>query len=63
MYCNCQSIGDVRASDDAIIDPFEIMESCLQRLDISTKIQPMPAMAEIFMKILIEVLSTLALQT
>ena len=39
------------------------MESFLQRLEIYTKIPPTPAMTEILLKILIELLSTLALVT
>ena len=58
-----QAIKDVSASYDALIDLFEFMESFLRRLDIYTKIPPTPAMAEILLKILIELLSTLALGT
>jgi len=60
---NCQAIKDVSASYDALIDLFEFMESFLRRLDIYTNIPPTPAMTEILLKILIELLSTLALGT
>lgn len=39
------------------------MESFLRRLDIYTKIPPTPAMTEILLKILIELLSALAIGT
>ncbi|KAF8266573.1 hypothetical protein EI94DRAFT_1701648 [Lactarius quietus] len=57
------SIKDVSASYDALIDLFEFMESFLQRLDIYANIPPTAAMTEILLKILIELLSTLALVT
>jgi replicative DNA helicase len=52
-------IGDY----DALIDLLEMIEHFLNRLDICTKIPPTVAMTEIIVKILVELLSTLALAT
>jgi len=58
-----QAIKDVSASYDALVDLFESTENFLRRLDIYTKIPPTTAMNEIIVKILVELLSTLALAT
>jgi hypothetical protein len=50
-------------SHDALIDLLEPMESFLKRLDIYTRIPPTPAMDELVAKIIVEVISTLALAT
>jgi hypothetical protein len=39
------------------------MEHFLKRLDIYTKVPPTPAMTELVVKIMVEILSTLALAT
>ncbi|KAH9034816.1 hypothetical protein EDB85DRAFT_959522 [Lactarius pseudohatsudake] len=57
------AIKDVSASYDALVDLFESTENFLRRLDIYTKIPPTTAMTEIIVKILVELLSTLALAT
>ena len=56
-----QAIKDISASYDALIDLFESFENFLRRLDIYTKIPSTTAMSEIVVKILIELLSTIAL--
>ena len=61
-YC-AQAIKDVSASYDALIDLFESTENFLRRLDIYSKIPPTTVMTEIIVKILVELLSTLALAT
>ena len=58
---HCQTIKDVSASYDALLDLFESFESFLARLDIYTKIPSTTAMTEIVVKILIELLSTISL--
>ena len=58
-----QAIKDVSASYDALVDLFESTENFLRRLDIYIKIPPTTAMTQIIVKILIELLSTLALAT
>jgi hypothetical protein len=45
------------------VDLLESIEHFLTRLDIYTKVPPTPAMTEIVVKILVELLSTLALVT
>ena len=48
---------------DALADIFESIEHFLIRLDIYTKIPPTPALDEIVVKIIVELVSTLALAT
>ena len=58
-----QAAKDVSASYDALVDLFESIERFLCRLDIYTKVPLTEAMTHIIKKIMIEVLSTLALAT
>ena len=44
---------------DALVDLLESIEHFLNRLDIYTRIPPTPAMDEIVVKILVELISTL----
>jgi len=53
----------VIANYNAIVDLLESIEHFLKRLDIYTKIPPTPAMDEILIKIMVELVSTLALAT
>ncbi|KAH8994011.1 hypothetical protein EDB92DRAFT_1944287 [Lactarius akahatsu] len=57
------AIKDISASYDALVDLFESTENFLRRLDIYTKIPSTTAMTEIVVKILVELLSTIALAT
>ena len=50
-------------SYDLLVNLFESIENFLRRLEIYTKITPTDAMTEIIVKILVELLSTLALAT
>ncbi|KAF8494340.1 hypothetical protein F5888DRAFT_1890923, partial [Russula emetica] len=54
---------DVRASQDTLIDIFERMENFFQRLEIYTNVSPTPEMIDIIVKIMVEVLSILAIAT
>jgi len=54
---------DVRASQDTLIDIFERMENFFQRLEIYTNVSPTPEMINIIMKIMVEVISVLAIAT
>jgi hypothetical protein len=54
---------DVRASQDTLIDIFERMENFFQRLEIYTNVSPTPEMMNIIVKIMVEVLSILAVAT
>jgi hypothetical protein len=54
----------VRASYDTLVDVFECIENFLSRLKIYTEIEePTPAMTEMMIKIMVELLSVLALAT
>jgi hypothetical protein len=64
--------GDIKVSQgfksvsddlDALVDLLESIEHFLKRLDIYTTVPPTPAMTEIVVKIMMELLSTLALVT
>jgi hypothetical protein len=50
-------------SYDALVDLFESIEHFLKRLDIYTRIPATAAMDEIVIKIMVELLTTLALAT
>jgi len=54
---------DVRASQDTLIDIFERMDNFFQRLEIYTIVSPTPEMTDIIVKIMVEVLSILAIAT
>jgi hypothetical protein len=58
-----QAVKDTTASYDTLVDLLESMEGFLNRLDIYAKFPPTPIMAEIIVKILVELLSTLAVAT
>lgn len=54
---------DVHASQDTLIDIFERMENLLQRLEIYTNVSPTPEMIDFIVKIMVDVLSILAIAT
>jgi hypothetical protein len=58
-----QAFKGVSADFDALVDFLESIELFLKRLDIYTKVDPTPAMNEIVVKIMVELISTLALVT
>jgi hypothetical protein len=58
-----QAFEGVSSDLDALEDLLESIEHFLNRLDIYTKVPPTPAMTEIIVKIMVELLSTLALAT
>jgi len=53
----------VRASHDALVELFERIESFFKRLGVYTQISLTTEMAEVFVKILAEVLSILSIAT
>lgn len=61
--CHYQTVKDISGSYDALVELFESFESFLRRLDIYAKIPPTTAVVEVVIKILIELLATLALAT
>ena len=58
-----QAFEGVTSDLKSAIELLESIESFLNRLDIYTKVPPTPAMTEIIVKILVELLSTLAVAT
>jgi hypothetical protein len=58
-----QAANGVMNSHDALVDLLESIGNFLKRLDIYTKVPPTPAMDEIVVKIMVELVSTLALAT
>ena len=58
-----QAIKDISASYDALVDLLESIEHFMNRLEIYTKFPPPAAMGEIIVKIMVELLSTIALVT
>jgi hypothetical protein len=58
-----QAVKAVSESYDALVDLFESIGSFLSRLEIYTKIPLTEAMTDVVIKIMVEVLSTLALAT
>lgn len=50
-------------SYDAVVDIFECIENFLRRLSIYNEITPTPAMAEMVIKIMAELITVLALAT
>jgi hypothetical protein len=58
-----QVVKGVNDSYDVLIDLLESIEHFLHRLDIYTKIPPTVGMTEMVFKILVELLSTLAVVT
>src|ERR1700730_7912032 len=62
MYMN-QAVKDVSTSYDAIIALPDSIKRCINRLDIYTRAPSTGAMTEILVKIMVELISTLALVT
>jgi hypothetical protein len=53
----------MRASYDALIDLFASFENFVSRLSIYAEIPPTPALTSVLVKIIVELISTLALST
>jgi hypothetical protein len=58
-----QAVRDVRASHGTIFDVFERMESFFLRLETYIEVQPTAEMRDIIVKIIVEVISILAIAT
>ena len=58
-----QAVKDVSVSYDALVDLFASFENFLNRLRIYIGIAPAPALTSVLVKIMVELLSTLALAT
>jgi hypothetical protein len=59
----CQTVKDVSTSYDALIAFLESIERFVNRLDIYIRVPSMWAMTEIILKIMVEIICTLALVT
>ena len=58
-----QAASGITSSYDALLDLFECLGNFLKRLEIYTTIPPAPTMTNIIVKIMVELLSVLALAT
>ena len=58
-----QAASGVTSSYDALLDLFECLGNFLKRLEIYTMIPPTPIMNDIIVKIMVKLLSVLALAT
>lgn len=56
-------VKDISASYDTLVDLFASFENFLSRLNIYTGVPSTPALTNIMVKIIIELLSTLAIAT
>jgi hypothetical protein len=63
LMSTSQAVSDVRASHSTIIDIFERIESFFLRLETYIEVQPTAGMKDIIVKIMVEVLSILAIAT
>jgi hypothetical protein len=65
-HCNVyvsQAAKDVRASQDALIDIFERIETFFRRLEVYTEVPPTTEMMDVIIQIMVEVLSILGIAT
>ena len=60
---DCQAASGVSSSYDALLDLFECLGNFLRRLEIYAMVPSTPIMTDIFIKIMVELLSVLALAT
>ena len=58
-----QVAKDIRSSQEMLIDVFERIENFLRRLEVYTAVAPTPEMMDMMVKIMVEVLSILAIAT
>jgi len=58
-----QTVKDVRASKDTLVNVFERIELFFRRLEIYTEVQPTTEMIDIIIQIMVEVLSILGIAT
>jgi hypothetical protein len=63
LICGTQAATGVSSSYDALLDLFECLGTFLQRLAIYTRFPPTHEMTGIIVKIMVELLSVLALAT
>ena len=59
----CQAVNRVTSSYDALLNLFECLGNFLKRLEVYTTIPSTPMMVDLIIKIMVELLSVLALAT
>jgi hypothetical protein len=59
----CQAVNGVTSSYDAVLELFECLGNFLKRLEIYLTIPPTTMMTDVIIKIMVELLSVLALAT
>ena len=63
VICVFQAASGVTSSYDALLSLFECLGNFLKRLEVYTTIPPAPMMMDLIVKIMVELLSVLALAT
>jgi hypothetical protein len=58
-----QAVKDISSSYDALVDLFASFENFLSRLGVYSGVPPTPVLTNVLVKIMVELLSTLALAT
>ncbi len=58
-----QAAKDVQKSHETLIDIFERIESCFQRIEIYTQVRPTTEMTDTIIQIMVEVLTILGIAT
>jgi hypothetical protein len=58
-----QAAKDVRASQDTLVDIFQHIESFFRRLEMYTEVRPTTEMVDLFVEIIVEVISILGIAT
>jgi hypothetical protein len=58
-----QAAKDVRASQDTLVDIFQHIESFFRRLEMYTEVRPTTDMVDLFVEIMVEVISILGIAT
>ena len=64
--CNAyfsQTVKDIRAGKDTLVDMFERIEKFFRRVEVYTEAQPTSGMMDIIIQIIVEVLSILGIAT
>ena len=59
----CQAADGVTSSYDALLDLFESLGNFLKRLEVYTTIPPTPVIMDLIIKIMVQLLSVLAVAT
>jgi hypothetical protein len=63
QHQHSKAIKAVSSSQDALVDVFERIENFFRRLETYVQVPPTPGMTDMIVKIMVEVLSILAIAT